>query len=150
MKSFDYKINTATGEQIKNHLFLCSDSFSPHLDTYIDIPAYALKLRTNSVTFESWYYKELVGLIACYLNDENSQMGYITNVSVNKEFYGLGIAKKLLENTIQLAKEKKFEYMKLEVRKDNFVAIKLYKIFNFIIETEIDNKYIMKIILLNE
>jgi ribosomal protein S18 acetylase RimI-like enzyme len=40
--------------------------------------------------------------------------------------------------------------MKLEVRKDNFAAIKLYKIFNFIIETEIDNKYIMKIILLNE
>ncbi|MFA5644526.1 MAG: GNAT family N-acetyltransferase [Patescibacteria group bacterium] len=144
MNLFNYKIDSATAENIEEHLTMCSDMFFPPLATYVNIHDYSIKLRKYAVTFEAWNNNKLVGLLACYLNNDKSYLGFISNVSVFKKFTGKGVADQLLKNTIQFALSKKYKYLELEVRHDNSPAIKLYQKNKFVIENRVDDKYKMK------
>lgn len=145
MNFINYKINTATTENIEEHLIMCSKLFTPPLDTYVNISDYSLKLRKQATTIEAWSDKILVGLVACYLNNENTYYGYISNVSVSKKFIGSGLAKKLLENTIKYANKKKFMHLELEVKFKNIAAINLYQKIGFTIKERFDDYYKMGI-----
>lgn len=150
MNLFEYKINIATLSNIESHLFRCSDMFSPPLNEIVNISNYAKKLRKHALTLEAWHDDELIGLVACYMNNKESLSGYISNVSVCNEYMGMGIATKLLERTIQIAFEKKYNFIELEVGVDNQSAIKLYHKCGFIITEESTDKLKMKILLNNE
>jgi len=52
MNSFEYKINEAATGDIEMHLYQCAKMFSPPLDTSVDIPEYAKKIRLCAVTIE--------------------------------------------------------------------------------------------------
>ena len=52
--------------------------------------------------------------------------GYINNIAVLPEFRGRGIAKELLDNIIRYSVLSKLEFLSLEVRISNKVAINLY------------------------
>lgn len=56
---------------------------------------------------------------------------YIANIAVLPEFRGQNIGKSLLENLILNAQLNNCEFISLEVRKTNFVAICLYKRLGF-------------------
>lgn len=68
-------------------------------------------------------------------------------MGVLKEYRGLGIGKKLIESTIQKAREKGLERIELEVFASNIPAIKLYEQIGFTVEgvkkkaRKIDNHY---------
>ncbi len=126
-----YKTRSADVDDILKHLTGCKDNFIPRLDQTVDIPEYAKKIAQHAVTFEAWSGKELIGLIAAYFNDAQSRSGFITNVSVMKEFAGKGIASQLVKDCIRFAKEQKFNQVSLEVNENNQPAIKLYKKHNF-------------------
>lgn len=79
MSEISFSINKADKEVIEKHLFECSNSFIPPLESYVDISSYSEKLKTSAVRFEAWSKNQLVSLIACYLNDEITKMGFITN-----------------------------------------------------------------------
>jgi len=96
---FDFKIKTASYEVIIDHLNKCADNFKPPLYTYVNIEEYSRKIYNNAITFESWANNNLVGLIAAYYNNYDTKVGFITNVSVIKEYQGYGIASKLLSET---------------------------------------------------
>lgn len=55
----------------------------------------------------------------------------IMNIVVKKDFRSLGIGSILLENLIQLAKEKNLTSINLEVMEENYPAIHLYQNFGF-------------------
>ncbi|MTI66551.1 MAG: GNAT family N-acetyltransferase [Firmicutes bacterium] len=55
-------------------------------------------------------------------------------VSVLKEFWNLGIGKKMIINLIKWAKDNKIKKINLRVRSDNEKAIKLYKNLGFLKE----------------
>ncbi len=57
--------------------------------------------------------------------------GYINNIAVLPEFRGIGIAKKLLCNLINYSNLNKLEFLSLEVRVSNKVAISLYRSSGF-------------------
>lgn len=57
--------------------------------------------------------------------------GYITNVAVVPEYRRQGIAKRLLEELIEIGKQKKLEFISLEVRVSNNNAISLYNKMGF-------------------
>jgi len=126
MLSILYDINKAKKEVIENHLSICSESFIPPLETYVDISEYAEKLAKNAVTFEAWNNNQLVSLIACYLNDKVNNKGFISSVSTIPSFQGKGIISKLLQNLIQYAKSQNFSCLLLEVKKINNKAISFY------------------------
>jgi len=132
IENINFKIKTATEEHIFSHLMTCKDNFIPPLHKKVNIGDYSKKIADRSVTFEAWEGNRLIGLVAAYLNDKETQTGYITNVSITKEHKNKGITSELLENCIKYARENNFKEIILEIHKDNTPAINLYEKFNFL------------------
>lgn len=131
--NLQYKTKTASRQAIINHLQECADYFIPPLYTYVNINNYAEKIYSESMTFESWDGSNLIGLIAAYFNDEKSGVGYITNISVIKQYQSHGIASQLLKTTIDYGKVNNFTRLMLEIRNTNKRILKLYNKFGFVI-----------------
>jgi ribosomal protein S18 acetylase RimI-like enzyme len=126
-----YKTKTATVKEIYSHLKECNYNSYPHLDERVNVKEYSIKLFDKSVTFEAWVDNILVGLVATYFNDMENRSGYITNVSITKNYMGLGIASELMNMCIRYASQYNFKEIELEVYKDNNPAILLYKKYGF-------------------
>lgn len=135
-ESIIFKIKEASESDLLNHLIKCNDNFVPPLESRINISEYSEKIFTKAITFEAWNLKDLIGVIAVYFNKETN-IAFITNVSVVNEYMGHGIAGKLIEMCINYAEFNKFKEIKLEVNKDNFPAINIYKKHKF---TQIQNE----------
>ena len=60
-------------------------------------------------------------------------------ISVLKEYWGNGIAKKLINYAIDYSKKNSIKKIELTVRVDNKRALKLYKSLGFFIEGEVKN-----------
>lgn len=58
--------------------------------------------------------------------------GHVTNIVTKKDKRGNHIGSKMLEEIINLAKNKKLKCVTLEVNEHNETAIRLYKKYNFI------------------
>ncbi len=72
--------------------------------------------------------KKIVGYRSFYHEGKIAGEGYL---GVSKNYQGKGIGKKLLEKSIIEAKNLGCNVMKLEVRKNNLIAINLYKKHGF-------------------
>ena len=60
--------------------------------------------------------------------------GNINNLAVREDFRGKGVGVKLLEDMLEVAKDRKLSALTLEVNEKNLAAIHLYKKFGFVIE----------------
>lgn len=76
------------------------------------------------------------GFSAVYMNDFETKTAYITLIGVSKDYKHKHIGTKLLLFSEEKAKEFGMEFMRLEVKKNNSVAISFYKKNNY----EYDNK----------
>jgi len=141
-RSIKYLINSASEKEISDHLNVCSDNFIPSLATYVNIKEYAKKIFLKSTRFEAFYNNNLIGLIAIYL-DSNTKSAFITNISVDKEFFGKKISLKLLKNCKYYLIKQKYNEIKLDVNKKNSRAIAFYKKNEFAIQTSDKNNFIM-------
>ncbi len=139
-----YKTKKANKKEIYLHLIQCNDEFIPKLDTRVNIEEYSNKIEQFAITFEAWNNEQLVGMIATYLNQEN-ELGFITNVSVLKDYMGAGIASKLLEMCINYVANKNFKNIQLEVGNSNIPAINFYKKYNFVAIEKQEETFIMNL-----
>jgi [ribosomal protein S18]-alanine N-acetyltransferase len=93
-----------------------------------------------------------------FCSEENGNLaGYITLskdgeicfLAVSKKFQGKGIANRLLKKVISSAKQKNIKLLVLDVRNNNFSAIRLYLKNSFVItevyKKKIDGKEITKL-----
>ncbi len=93
--------------------------------------AFLTEIRENNLAV--YLVAELHGRVVGYggmwlvLNE-----GHITNIAVKKDFRGLGIGDKILENLIYYCASKGVHNMTLEVRKSNIIAQNLYKKYKFV------------------
>ena len=133
MLKFENK--TAGVSDILNHLTECNDNFIPPLSLKVNLDEYSRKIFDKAVTFEAWDDRRLVGLVAAYLNDVETGTGFVTSVSVVKDFTGQGIASRLMVACIEYAKQRQFKQLKLEVNQRTESAIKIYQKLGFV-ETE--------------
>jgi len=136
----NYKMNSHSWEQIKEHLFKVDQSFTPALSTYINIEAYALKLYTQAICIEAVNNDKLIGLVAGYHNREEN-LFYISNVSVDSDFQGKGISSTLFDKLSEFCTQKKVKVLNLQVFKTNVKALKFYKKLGFKILSEENLKY---------
>ena len=126
-----FKVKEATEEEIFDHLRACNTQFLPALDSRVEIHEYAKKLFKNAVTFEAWNAEILAGLIATYFSDSRNKIAFVSNVSLLKDYQGLGLASSLLNQCIDYARRCQFSEIRLEVDKNNTQAIALYTKFYF-------------------
>jgi len=126
-----YRIDTATVNEIEEHLRQADEDFVPPLSGRVEIAAYASKLAAKAVRFEAWASGRLVGLIAVYCNDPASETAYVSSVSVSKEWMGRGIASTLVSKCIEHVVHSRMRRIRLEVSLDNEPALRLYERHGF-------------------
>lgn len=139
-----YTIGDATEQDIYEHFMSCSNNFVPPLTQNVSLLEYAKKIKENAVSFEAWSDDLLVGLVACYFNDLNKNLGFITNVSTLEGFLGRGIASELISHCVNFGIENMFNEIRLQVFHKNITAIRLYERFNFSVINQSDDLIIMK------
>ncbi len=133
------KQNTQSAQQIKIHLLKVNECFFPPLNTYINIEEYAKKLFDKAISFEALEEGVLIGLVAGYHNiDEN--IFFISNVSVDPNFQGKGIASNLFGSLYAYCHKNNIYQLKLQVFKQNLPAINLYQNIGFEIMTDEDER----------
>lgn len=127
--------------EIFDYLTENCEIFVPRLESRLDVREYSRKLNKYATHFCAFDKDRLKAFSACYFNDEKRKTGYISSFSVMKEYQGLGISSDLLNMIISYARERSFERIKLEVRKENEEVMKIYSKKGFI-ETERDSRVI--------
>lgn len=135
----EIRYNTASHEQVIGHYKEC-DIFLPNLT----MEEYVCKLKTNAEMIELWHRDKLVGLCACYMNDYESLMAYITHIAISKEFRYKGLGKFLILCAESRAKEKGFRVMDLEVLKENLVACDFYHKMGYVLKEDRRDKMLMQ------
>jgi ribosomal protein S18 acetylase RimI-like enzyme len=129
--NIDYRVNTATANEISFHLNECDQSFLPSLSSRVEISVYADKLYKKATNFEAWTNGSLVGLVSVYFS-KSEIPAFISNVSVSPLYLRLGIATSLIRQCKEFAWAQGLKAIKLEVNKNNFVAIAVYKELGFL------------------
>jgi len=120
-----YSINKATLQEILNHLERCDDQFIPPLSSTVILGEYAYKITQKAERVECYNEQKLIALVAFYMNRETG-VSFITNVSVEKLFNNLGIARKLVKKCEDISLSQNIFQIKLEVNIYNSAAINLY------------------------
>jgi len=124
-----------------------------HID---DLPAMrAIECRCFSDPWPTeWFQQALVEQTICWSAIRNGSVaGYIiafidddelhiANLAVDEPFRRRGIARNLIGKLIELARRNRCHYVKLEVRRSNAVAIRLYKVCGFTKLCTVRNYYI--------
>ena len=123
--------NRSDTSAIVTHLRLCESQFVPPLGERVDLWAYSAKIAAYAERFEAWSGDGLVGLVAAYANASSRQHIFVTNVSVAPEMNGQGIAKRLLSDSIDFARNEGFKQMLLKVHTHNNRARTFYRLFKF-------------------
>ena len=126
-----YAVANASREDLSAHLVRCDPHFVPRLSERLDIVNYAQKIHDKALTFEAWNGGSLVGLVAAYMNDPDGREAYVTNVSVEAAFQGMGVADSLMVRCIQHAREKGLKQIRLEAAVESDRAVGLYRRLGF-------------------
>lgn len=131
IKKIENKAQIAHVMKIFNTLYPRSlDSLVENLDSYAE------KISKKGIVLIAEYSEQVLGYIVFYMNDEINKKGYISQIAVNQKYRGLGIGKKLIDQCLGVAEEKKFLKVMLEVDKVNESAIKFYEKLDFHIIAE--------------
>lgn len=125
--TIEFDVDRSDEAAVLGHLRSCDADFVPPLSSRVDLAAYAGRLVTRATRFEAWNGPQLVGLVACYLNDREGGVGFITSVSVLKEAGRQGIATTLMTRCLERARGLGFERLQLEVASTNEAALELYR-----------------------
>lgn len=141
----EYKVSQLSELEIFTYLNENENLFYPNLSSRLDIKEYSIKLHKYATHFCAYDKKKLIGLIACYFNDHETQTGFISSVSVIKNYQRKGIAKDLLKMVISFGKRNTFKKIKLEVNCKNHKANSIYKRSGFIEIECIQNNVIMEL-----
>jgi ribosomal-protein-alanine N-acetyltransferase len=108
-----------------------------------DIEDYFLKLKNNAEFSMHYSGDELAGFVAFYCNDESKDMSFITLVLLDLEYRKIGLASSLIKYTLEFCKLKGFNRCGLEVKKENYLAIRLYEKIGFEVQEDLGSKFFM-------
>lgn len=119
--------------------------FKIPLSQKINLDEYSKKLIRYADVFLAFDNESIVGIFAGYNNDKVFKISNISVLGVLNEYQGKGIARKLINNFLKLAEEKKMK--KVKVSTIDMRALNLYKSLNFKIVREENEIYYLEKIL---
>lgn len=140
-------------ENSNNNLEKCVIEFLKKIDSLfkiplsqkIDLEEYSKKIVRNADVFLALDNESIVGIVVGYNNDKELKISNMSILVVLNEYQGKGIARKLVNNFLDLAKNKKMEKVKLSTVDAR--ALKLYESLNFKIVREENEVYYLEKIL---
>lgn len=139
-----------TADEIVSFIRRNSDLFEPPYHQRVDLREYALKLEKYATHFVSKVDHVITGFLACYLNDNQRKIGYISYLCVDKEFQKSGLGQSLMEEAIKFTCSIGFIAITLEVDKINLGALKFYSSFGFVKSNEKHSTFLLTKQLVND
>ncbi len=116
-------------KRIEKILMELDSAIIPKLSGRVNINEYAKKLAHTADIFFVRKEETDIGHCAVYLN--NSEFGYISSISVNKEYRRMHIGSKLYKKVDKLAISKGIFTIRLKVFAQNQDALRFYKHMGF-------------------
>lgn len=148
---FDYMngirlLEAPSKEAVEEAVMRLENRLVPSLtDRKINISQYSEKLVHHGKVWTHYDMGKPVSIIAGYFNDETTRTAYLSMLAVAEEYQGKRLASSLLSEFEDYAIKSGMNYVKLEVRKHNFVAQELYNKFGYkIISDASDTSYYMQ------
>ena len=135
----EIRYNTLSIAQIVLH-YEENGIFLPNLS----IEEYAGKLKANAELVALWYTDKLVGLCACYMNNLESKIAYISHIAILETYRRLRQGEYLISHVEQRAKSKGFDSTQLEVSKDNTAAHRFYLKMGYELKEDRGQKLLMR------
>ncbi|MGN0005699.1 MAG: GNAT family N-acetyltransferase [Candidatus Gastranaerophilaceae bacterium] len=113
-----------------------SNSYS--LETEVNIDDYLNKVFEFGKVYAAFDsdYSRYCGFIAVYMNNFETKTAYISLLRIDPDYKRRHIGTELLSYSENQAKKVGMEFMRLEVKKSNYVAINFYEKNNY----KFDNK----------
>ncbi len=106
-------------------LGLVDNEFNPRISEQVRLEEYSRKLcRDANLITECGEDGEIYGLVAIYVNDRNNKYAYIPLVAVRKDFRRKGLARKLVNEAIMIAKAN--EKDAVDIHTNNPIGYNLY------------------------
>lgn len=139
----EFTTNQATSLDILRHFEALDQSFVDPLSSTVDLVAFSEKIRKMAFTVEAWEGKELVGLGALYLNDPTLEKGFFTHLGVLPTLQKAGLGKRLMKWAVEIADEKGFKEVGLEVYGVQQGAIRMYGTLGFVVVENSEVKWKM-------
>lgn len=133
MKLREEIINLINSEQIRQ-----TGKFVPAGDEYFQ------KLANKAEVLSHESHGKCLGFILFYCNDLEKYSSYITLLMVAPDSRMLGIGAALTKYVLALTLQRGFKVCRLEVRKENQAAIKLYETVGFSLVEDRGDKYLME------
>jgi ribosomal protein S18 acetylase RimI-like enzyme len=134
MKIPDQVINLIQEEQtLQPGKFILKDS------------SYLKKLEDNAELVVHNLIDGCGGFVFFYCNDPQKESSYITLIITSPNARKKGLGSCLVEYVLKITKQRGFKRCALEVRKENYVAIKLYESLGFMVVEDRGEKYLMQV-----
>jgi ribosomal protein S18 acetylase RimI-like enzyme len=120
--------NRQVSNRIECLLNEIGDDFSPKLNEIVDIHEYSEKMANKACVIMAYNNEQAkdVGLIAFYANRTSRDYCYITSIGIDREYYGEGLAQKMLNEAKTICRKRGFERVKLDVSRRNSRAQSFY------------------------
>ncbi len=119
-----FKLNTFN--EIKDAYLKLKNVF-PDLSLQVNINDYFKKIADNGFTYAIYNDVQICAIACIYINDFRTKTSFITLIGVHENYRRKGYAQALLDYCIKKSENAGMQYIKLEVNKNNFSAIKFYK-----------------------
>ena len=125
--NLEYTIDKATTEELLEFFKLSDKFFDPPLHSFVDLEAYAVKIRTLARTFEVWDNGKLIGYTAAYINDVNKKDAYGLNFSILPEYRKKhNISQEIGKMLFDTIRQEGFERLVFEVQKKATALVEYY------------------------
>lgn len=140
-----FEPNTFDINILYEYLVEMDKEYAPPISNLVDdMFGYALKICKNAYIIVAKDKKEVIGIYAIYINEKYS---FMTTGSVKYHYRGKGIFKQLIQQGINLSKEKKVLYTELEVYAENERAVSIYTQNGYVLNSEDKDKKTMRLYL---
>ncbi len=141
LTNLQVRMNEAGVRDIEDFLKRHSEDFSPAFHTQNDIAAYAAKVWSCGNTYELWHNGILDALLVVYFSEKLKQV-YVPYICTAGCHYGPHAAQYLFSLITGFAEP--FQFIRLEVRKNNARAVNFYHKQGFVSISETNDKYLMQ------
>lgn len=110
-------------------LIRIDSDFRPALSRKVILSDYVRKIQDKAELVMEWDGESLSGLVVLYCNDTVSLTAYIALVGVSSSYRGQGIARRMIQSSIQIVMAHGFKVLGLH--SNNPIAVRLYRKLGF-------------------
>ena len=127
MPEVKYSRDDISLEELTEFVINSASSFTPPLDTIVDIDEYCRKIIDKAVILIAHEGKTIAGLHALYCNDHVKKRGFGTYIFVKPEYRGMGIAEGLARKTVETARSCGMKSFVVETHEKNKIIHHILK-----------------------